>query len=89
MNYHIIHIMEKTFDFNLKDGGKKTMGFDEFVRWMCLVESLEVISKACDDRNIKASDTNWIKPLAIQNYIDERYHSMRHDLTVEVALGNL
>lgn len=79
----------KTFNFNLKDGSTKEMEFDEFVRWMCLVESLEVISKACDERKIKSSNNDWIKPLAIQNYIDERFHSMKHDLTVEAMMGNI
>lgn len=78
----------KTFKFNLKDG-EKEMQFDEFVRWACLIEGLEVISKACDDRKMKPTDDNWIKPLAIQSYIDERFHSMKHDLTVEVMMGNL
>lgn len=79
----------KQFKFDLKDGTTKVMEFDEFVRWMCLVESLEVISKACDDRNIPASNNSWIRPLAIQGYMDERFHSMKHDLTVEAAMGNL
>ena len=79
----------KQFTFNLKDGTEKVMEFDEFVRWMCLVESLEVISKACDDRNIPANNDSWIKPLAIQSYMDERFHSMKHDLTVETMMGNI
>lgn len=79
----------KQFSFDLKNGTTKVMEFDEFVRWMCLVEGLDVISRACDERNLKANNDAWIKPLAIQNYIDERFHSMKHDLTVETLMGNI
>ena len=76
--------MEK-FKFNLKNGSTKTMGFDEFVRWACLVEALEVVGK----EDIDLQSNKWIKPLAFQKYIDERFHSMKHDLKVEATLGNL
>ena len=76
----------RKFTFNLKDGSIKTMGFDEFVRWACLIEALEVVGGQ-EDVNIDSD--KWIKPLAFQKYIDERYHSMRHDLKVEASLGNL
>jgi len=75
----------KTFKFNLKNGTTKKMEFNEFVRWACLIEALEVVGGKVDNLN----DNKWIKPLAFQKYIDERFHSMKHDLTVETALGNL
>ena len=75
-----------TFDFELKDGTTKTMEFDELVRWACLVEALEVVGSK-EDVNIESD--KWIKPLAFQKYIDERFHSMKHDLKVEATLGNL
>ena len=70
----------KKFKFNLKDGTTKTMGFNEFVRWACLIEALEVVGGKVE---------KWIKPLAFQKYIQERFHSMKHDLKVEVTLGNI
>tara|TARA_R100001129_G_scaffold176706_1_gene150926 strand:- start:5249 stop:5482 length:234 start_codon:yes stop_codon:yes gene_type:complete len=75
-----------TYDFNLKDGTTKTMEFDELVRWACLIEALEVVGSK-EDVNIQSD--KWIKPLAFQKYIDERFHSMKHDLKVEASLGNL
>ena len=77
--------MEK-HTFKLKDGTTKEMEFDELVRWACLIEALEVVGGK-EDVNIDSD--KWIKPLAFQRYIDERFHSMRHDLRVEAALGNL
>tara|TARA_R110002020_G_scaffold61238_3_gene164965 strand:+ start:1748 stop:1978 length:231 start_codon:yes stop_codon:yes gene_type:complete len=75
----------KKFIFKLKNGNTKTMGFDEFVRWACLIEALEVVGGKVD----KMDDNKWIKPLAFQKYIQERFHSMKHDLKVEATLGNL
>ena len=77
--------MEK-HKFKLKDGTTKTMDFDELVRWACLIEALEVVS---GQDNIDIESNKWIKPLAFQKYIDERFHSMKHDLKVEATLGNL
>ena len=77
--------MEK-YNFKLKDGTTKTMEFDELVRWSCLIEALEVVGNKED---VDIESDKWIKPLAFQKYIDERLHSMKHDLKVEATLGNL
>lgn len=63
------------------------MSLEEFTRWSCLVEAIDTISKNCQTRNVNMDDVNWIKPIAIQKYIDERYHSMLHDVTVEAGKG--
>lgn len=46
----------KKFKFELKNGTTKTMEFDEFVRWACLIEGIDYISKACADNNIESND---------------------------------
>ena len=79
----------KTFDFDLKDGSTKTMEFDEFVRWACLIEAIEKVSEKLDEDNVPNDDSSWIKPLAFEKYINERFHSMKHDLKVEAILGNI
>ena len=81
--------MNKTFKFNLKDGTVKTMLFDEFVRWACLIEGVEKVSGKLEEAGIDLNTNDWVKPLAFQKYVEERYHSMRHDLTVEAGLGNI
>jgi|TARA_R100001163_G_C5059630_1_gene196320 hypothetical protein len=77
--------MDKKYTFNLKDGTTKTMEFDELVRWCCLIEALGVV----DEKDVNTDNDKWIKPLAFQKYIDERFHSMKHDLKVEATMGNL
>jgi hypothetical protein len=79
----------KTFKFKLADNTDKEMDIDEFTRWACLIEGLEYITKSAEQNNISLKDDSWIKPLAIHKYIEERFHSMKHDIGMEVALGNI
>lgn len=78
-----------TIKFNLKNGKTYDMTIDEMARWACLIEGIEQVSKKCADMGLGDDDDCWIKPLAFQKYIDERFHSMKHDLTVEATLGRL
>ncbi len=80
------YVMDKKFTFDLKDGTTKTMEFEEFVRWCCLIEAVQVVD---NQQDVDTTNDKWIKPLAFQKYIDERYHSMKHDLKVEVVMGNI
>lgn len=81
--------MNKTFTFNLKDGTTKVMEFDEFVRWACLLEGIEKVSEKLDEAGVSKNDHSWVKPLAFEKYIKERFPAMQHDIKCEVALGNL
>lgn len=80
----------REFQFELKSGEVKTMDIDELTRWACLLEGIEQVNNHYEDigRDMNSTD-EWIKPLAFQKYIDERFHSMKHDLTVEATLGRL
>ncbi len=79
----------KTFTFELKDGTTKVMEFDEFVRWACLIEGIQKVDEKLYKAKIPDSDNRWVKPLAFEKYIKERFPAMKHDLTVEATLGNL
>jgi hypothetical protein len=77
------------FKFELKNGTIKEMDIDELSRWACLIEGVEQVSKKYDELGESMDTDDWIKPLAFQKYIDERFHSMKHDLTVEATLGRI
>lgn len=79
----------KTFEFNLKDGTKKVMELEEFTRWACLLEGVEKVSEKLEEAGVPQSDGSWVKPLAFEKYIKERYPAMLHDIKTEVAMGNL
>lgn len=77
------------FKFELKNGTVKEMNIDELTRWACLIEGIEQVSNRYSELGENMDTDDWIKPLAFQKYIEERFHSMKHDLTVEAALGRL
>lgn len=77
------------FKFELKDGSVKEMDIDELTRWACLIEGVEQVSKKYDQLKRSMDTYDWIKPLAFRDYIEERFHSMKHDLTVEATLGRI
>ncbi len=79
----------KTFDFKLKSGKEIKMDIDELTRWACLLEGIEQVSAKCEELGMGRENEEWIKPLAFQKYIDERFHSMKHDLSVETIMGNI
>jgi hypothetical protein len=65
------------------------MDIDELTRWACLIEGVEQVSKKYDELGESMDTDTWIKPLAFQKYIEERFHSMKHDLTVEALYGRI
>ena len=79
----------RKFKFELKNGTVKEMYIDELTRWACLLEGIDQVSKKYNELGESMDTDDWIKPLAFQKYIDERFHSMKHDLTVEATLGRI
>ena len=55
---------------------------DEYSRWLCLLEGVEFVSKRVEQlkKRSSASEIDWVKPLAFQKYIEERFESMKSDL---------
>lgn len=79
----------KNVQFKLKNGKTHEMTLQEMTRWACLIEGIEEVTKQSCILGISPENDNWIQPLAFKKYIDERYHSMLHDLTVEQEMGRL
>ena len=52
----------------------------EVCRWFSLIEAVDIVSQKADQLGPKAEDVNWIKPIALQKYIDERTESMLFEL---------
>jgi len=88
MNYLIIRSMD-TIKFNLKNNTVHEMSISEVARWACLLEGIEFISKRSGELGIEDDNLDWVKPLPLQKYIDERFEAMKHDLTVERMMGRL
>ncbi|MBC8416827.1 hypothetical protein H8E06_00675 [bacterium] len=66
------------------------MSVYEFSRWASLLEALEFITKKADQLNIDLKkDHKWVKPIALQKYIDERFNSVVIDVEKEHIAGKL
>ena len=59
-----------------------TMSYDEYSRWLSLLEGIEFVSKRVEQikKRTNTNEIDWIKPLAFQKYIEERFESMKSDL---------
>lgn len=76
-------------EMKLKNGTTEYMSKAEFSRWACLVEGIQAVDQKLTDAKVPESNTKWIKPLAFEKYIQERFHSMLRDVEVEHQMGNI
>jgi hypothetical protein len=60
-----------------------TMSYYELSRWFSLIEGVEYISKKCEQLNIPDRSNCWVKPNALQKYVDERCTSILFEITNE------
>ena len=56
---------------------------------MSLIEAVDIIGTKIDQLGAKASKTNWVKPIAIQKYIDERTESMLFEIQDDLSKEEL
>ena len=63
------------------------MSIDEIARWCCLIESIEVADKQMKSVGVDPEEFDWVRPVAIEHYITERFHSMKSDIEYEVKNG--
>jgi hypothetical protein len=70
-----------------KNGVVEEMSSVSFARWACLVEALNFIQEKAEQLNLNVD--NFLKPVAIDHYIEERYPAMLHDVDTEINLGIL
>tara|TARA_A100001011_G_C14185901_1_gene789019 strand:+ start:425 stop:682 length:258 start_codon:yes stop_codon:yes gene_type:complete len=57
------------------------MSVYEMSRWMSLIEAVDIISDKCKTLDMNDKDHSWIKPIAIQKYVDERTEGILFELT--------
>ena len=60
----------------------------ELARWLLLVESIDIIDRKAKKMKVDLDDyKQWVKPLAMQKYINERTNSMVADVVVTETQG--
>ena len=66
----------------------------ELARWMCLIESIDLIEKKCDEMNVNMSENFWIQPIALQKYMESRFETMldevnHHEFGIDTKMANM
>lgn len=50
----------------------RDMSMYEFTRWVCLLKGIDVIEDKAKQLNVNLNDNkDWIKPLALQKFVEE------------------
>tara|TARA_B100000809_G_C14611606_1_gene341329 strand:- start:122 stop:382 length:261 start_codon:yes stop_codon:yes gene_type:complete len=71
----------KNINVNFND---EDMSAYELARWLLLVESIDIIDRKAKKMKVNLDDyKQWVKPLAMQKYINERTNSMVADVVVK------
>ena len=71
--------LRKSLTLKSPKGAEYSMTLYEFSRWGTMLDAVEVINKKLYELNIPNSD-KWVKPIAIQKFIDEKYQDTLHEL---------
>ncbi len=62
------------------NNGNHEMERDTFIRWLCLVEMVQLTEEKAKELNIDLERFDWIKPIAIKKYMTEKFKNMEIDL---------
>jgi hypothetical protein len=58
------------------------MSVYELSRWCALIDAVEVVDKKLKQLGSRApNDKVWVKPIALQKYVDEKFESILFDIT--------
>ena len=71
---------QQTETFTTKRGENIQMSREEVARWCCLVEAVDIIDRKGAQMKLDMKKASWVKPIAIQKYIDERYDTMIEEI---------
>lgn len=67
--------------------GEVNMTKDCLVRWLCLMEAFHIIEKKSETLGINLDKKDWVKPLAFEKYIQQRFESMKLDMEIDEKTG--
>jgi hypothetical protein len=67
--------------------GEHVMEKDTFIRWLCLIEIIQLAEEKAKDLNVNLENLDWVKPLAFKKYMNERFKSMEIDLMADEKNG--
>ena len=69
--------------FDTKKNGTIDMSKDTFCRWLSLVEGVYIMEQKAETLGIDLRVKDWVKPLAFEKYVTDRFESMMLDLNYD------
>lgn len=75
--------MEDNITIKTSDGTEHDMTKDTFIRWMCLIELVQLAEEKAGELKIDLEKYDWVKPLEFRKYINARFKSMEVDIEAE------
>lgn len=67
------------FCMTSKQGNTYNMTAYEMSRWCAMLDAVEIIDKKLHYLKLEKSN-DWVKPIAIQKYVDEKYQDILHEM---------
>lgn len=75
-------VSKRTLEVKLKDR-TEALSLETYSRWLCLIEAIDLVCNKAKQMKIDTNNSmDWIKPLAFQKYIDERFESMVDEIEI-------
>jgi desulfoferrodoxin (superoxide reductase-like protein) len=75
--------MEDEIKITTNNGVEHNMSKDTFIRWLCLLEIVQLAEEKAVDLKVDLENIDWVKPLAFKKYIGERFKGMEVDIEAE------
>lgn len=70
-------------------GNTHVMSEYEISRWMSLIEAVDIIDQKATQLGVGHDSINWVKPIAIQKYIDDRTEGMLFEIADDLSKEEL
>lgn len=75
--------MEDKIVIETNNGEKHVMDNDTFIRWLCLIEIVQLAEEKATDLKLDLDKFDWVKPIAFKKYMNSRFKSMEVDVEAE------
>jgi hypothetical protein len=82
-----MHMKNKPYATFKTSDGQINMTKDCLVRWLCLMEAFHIIEKKSETLGVNLDKKDWVKPLAFEKYIQQRFESMKLDMEIDEKTG--
>jgi len=81
--------MEEEIKITTNNGVEHNMSKDTFIRWLCLLEIVQLAEEKAVELKLDLEKVDWVKPLAFKKYIGERFKGMEVDIEAESQSRNI